>query len=95
MEVALIVIKFSYRALNLMMQICLSFYEVKNKQASWFSNKIERLYWEQWYINLNVAQHLKSHSSKPHHSKFVDPGGAVTSVFDEINFIHISLLRCN
>ncbi|CAJ2635475.1 unnamed protein product [Trifolium pratense] len=55
-------------------QICLSFYEVKNKQASWFSNKIERLYWEQWYINLNVAQHLKSHSSKPHRSKFVDPG---------------------
>jgi hypothetical protein len=95
MEVALIVIKFSYRALNLMMQICLSFYEVKNKQASWFSNKIERLYWEQWYINLNVAQHLKSHSSKPHHSKFVDPGGAVASVFDELNFIHISLLRCN
>ncbi|KAG4943796.1 hypothetical protein JHK85_048442 [Glycine max] len=55
-------------------QICLSFYEVKNKQASWFSNKIERLYWEQWYINLNVAQHPKAHSSKYHHSKVVDPG---------------------
>lgn len=67
-----------YRALKLMMQICLSFYEVKNKQASWFSNKIERLYWEQWYINLNVAQHLKAHSSKSHHSKVVDPGGTVT-----------------
>ncbi|XP_061363423.1 autophagy-related protein 101 isoform X2 [Gastrolobium bilobum] len=58
-------------------QICLSFYEVKNKQASWFSNKIERLYWEQWYINLNVAQHPKAHSSKSHHSKVVDPGGAL------------------
>ncbi|XP_042509002.1 autophagy-related protein 101 isoform X2 [Macadamia integrifolia] len=56
-------------------QICLSFYEVKNKQATWFSNKIERLYWEQWYINLNVAQHPKAHSSKSHHSKLVvDPG---------------------
>uniref|UniRef100_A0A7N0UKT8 Autophagy-related protein 101 n=1 Tax=Kalanchoe fedtschenkoi TaxID=63787 RepID=A0A7N0UKT8_KALFE len=54
-------------------QICLSFYEVKNKQATWF-NKIERLYWEQWYINLNVAQHPKSHSGKSHHSKvLVDP----------------------
>ncbi|XP_068465497.1 autophagy-related protein 101 isoform X2 [Phaseolus vulgaris] len=54
--------------------ICLSFYEVKNKQASWFSNKIERLYWEQWYINLNVTQHIKVHSSKYHHPKVVDPG---------------------
>jgi len=60
-----------------MVQICLSFYEVKNKQASWFSNKIERLYWEQWYINLNVTQHIKVHSSKYHHPKVVDPGGAV------------------
>ncbi|XP_040993160.1 autophagy-related protein 101-like isoform X1 [Juglans microcarpa x Juglans regia] len=55
-------------------QICLSFYEVKNKPPSWF-NKIERLYWEQWYVNLNVAQHPKAHSSKSHHSKVVlDPG---------------------
>uniref|UniRef100_A0A5B7AUP5 Autophagy-related protein 101 n=1 Tax=Davidia involucrata TaxID=16924 RepID=A0A5B7AUP5_DAVIN len=59
-------------------QICLSFYEVKNKQATWFTNKVERLHWEQWYINLNVAQHPKSpktHSGKSHHSKVVvDPG---------------------
>ncbi|KAK4584469.1 hypothetical protein RGQ29_022268 [Quercus rubra] len=56
-------------------QICLSFYEVKNKQPYWFTNKIERLYWEQWYINLNVAQHPKAHSSKSHNSKVVvDPG---------------------
>ncbi|XP_059459384.1 autophagy-related protein 101 isoform X2 [Corylus avellana] len=56
-------------------QICLSFYEVKNRQPSWFiANKVERLYWEQWYINLNVAQHTKAHSSKSHHSKVVvDP----------------------
>lgn len=60
----------------LMMQICLSFYEVKNKQATWFTNKVERLHWEQWYINLNVAQHPKPHSGKSHHSKVVvGPGG--------------------
>ncbi|KAM7510317.1 hypothetical protein LguiB_009192 [Lonicera macranthoides] len=52
-------------------QICLSFYEVKNKQATWFTNKVERLHWEQWYINLNVAQHPKPHSGKSHHSKVV------------------------
>ncbi|KAG2719898.1 hypothetical protein I3843_02G007400 [Carya illinoinensis] len=55
--------------------ICLSFYEEKkNKQPSWFSNKIERIHWEQWYISLNVAQHTKAHSSKSHHSKLAfDP----------------------
>ncbi|XP_075514928.1 autophagy-related protein 101-like isoform X1 [Primulina tabacum] len=56
-------------------QICLSFYEVKNKQATWFTNRVERLYWEQWYINLNVAHHPKGHSGKSHNSKIlVDPG---------------------
>lgn len=73
------------RVVNWMVQICLSFYEVKNKQASWFSNKIERLYWEQWYINLNVAQHPKAHSSKYHHSKVVDPGGALIALFVKLN----------
>ncbi|KDO79354.1 hypothetical protein CISIN_1g040425mg, partial [Citrus sinensis] len=59
--------------------ICLSFYEVKNKQPSWFTNKIERLYWEQWYVNLNVARLPKAHSNKSHHSKVVfDPGGTET-----------------
>uniref|UniRef100_A0A161ZMM9 Autophagy-related protein 101 n=1 Tax=Daucus carota subsp. sativus TaxID=79200 RepID=A0A161ZMM9_DAUCS len=56
-------------------QICLSFYEVKSKQATWFTNKVERLHWEQWYINLNVAQLPKAHSGKSQHSKLVvDPG---------------------
>ncbi|XP_042006398.1 autophagy-related protein 101-like [Salvia splendens] len=55
-------------------QICLSFYEVKNKQPTWFTNKVERLYWEQWYINLNVAPHQKGHSGKSTSSKIVvDP----------------------
>ncbi|KAI6695275.1 hypothetical protein NL676_022985 [Syzygium grande] len=55
-------------------QICLSFYEVKNKQVSWFSKQMERLDWEHWYINLNVAQQPKVHSVKSHNSKVVDTG---------------------
>ncbi|GMH14764.1 hypothetical protein Nepgr_016605 [Nepenthes gracilis] len=54
-------------------QICLSFYEVKNNKAIWFSNKVERLYWEHWYINLNVVQCSKAQSSKSHRSKVVVP----------------------
>ncbi|KAI4325854.1 hypothetical protein MLD38_031218 [Melastoma candidum] len=50
-------------------QICLSFYEVKNKQASWFTNKIERLYWEHWYVNLNVVQQPKTAYARSHSSK--------------------------
>ncbi|KAJ6740252.1 hypothetical protein OIU79_000396 [Salix purpurea] len=53
-------------------QICLSFYEMKNKHYSWF-NKNERLYWEQWFVNLHVT-HPKAHSGKSHNSKpMVDP----------------------
>nr|VDD37447.1 unnamed protein product [Brassica oleracea] len=48
-------------------QICVSFYEVKSKQPSWFNNK-QRSYWEQWYVNLNVLHQTKSPS---HHSKLV------------------------
>lgn len=59
------------------MQICLSFCEVKNKQASWFTTKVERFYWEHWYINLNVAHHPKGHPGKSHLSKVVDPGGTI------------------
>ncbi|KAG6405891.1 hypothetical protein SASPL_133485 [Salvia splendens] len=48
--------------------------QVKNKQPTWFTNKVERLYWEQWYINLNVAPHQKGHSGKSTSSKIVvDP----------------------
>ncbi|CAI9110100.1 OLC1v1010067C3 [Oldenlandia corymbosa var. corymbosa] len=56
-------------------QICLSFYEVKNKQATWFTNKVERLYWEQWFVNLNVVLHPKTQFGRSHHAKLVvDPG---------------------
>ncbi|CAL9113279.1 hypothetical protein MUK42_01942 [Musa troglodytarum] len=50
-------------------QVCISFYEVKNKHATWFGNKIERFYWEQWYINLHIVSpkpHGKSHNTKAH-----------------------------
>ncbi|XP_047311383.1 autophagy-related protein 101 [Impatiens glandulifera] len=56
-------------------QICLSFYEMKKTQATWFSNKVERLYWEQWYINLNVVQQPKSQSGKSHHSNVMIDSG--------------------
>ncbi|KAF0887932.1 hypothetical protein E2562_005644 [Oryza meyeriana var. granulata] len=48
-------------------QVCLSFFDDKNKHPSWFGNKTERIYWEQWFINLHVIspkRHGKSHSSK-------------------------------
>ena len=62
------------------MQICLSFYEMKNKHYSWF-NKNERLYWEQWFVNLHVT-HPKVHSGKFHNSKpMVDPEGNITLMY--------------
>ncbi|KAM7250610.1 hypothetical protein ACFE04_022493 [Oxalis oulophora] len=57
-------------------QILLYFYEVKNKQPSWFTNKIDRLVWEQWYVNLTVTQQPKPQSGKSHHKVVVDPGEA-------------------
>lgn len=36
-------------------QVVLSFYEKRRKQGTWFTQQEERLYWEQWYIQLNVA----------------------------------------
>lgn len=54
-------------------QICLSFYEIRNKQTAWFSNKPERFYWEQWYIPLNVVM-SKASSSKSHHGKALAVG---------------------
>lgn len=75
-----------------MMQICLSFYEVKNKPGTWFPKKLERLYWEQWEINLNVVQQPKAHSSKSHHSKVVvDPGG--TNGFCVLIFVFFFLFQ--
>ncbi|KAL3378491.1 hypothetical protein AABB24_004420 [Solanum stoloniferum] len=54
-------------------QICVSFYESKNKQTSWFTKKVEHRYWEHWYVNLNVAHHPKLDSGKSRNSKVVNP----------------------
>jgi hypothetical protein len=35
-------------------QVCLSFYEKRKKQA-WFTNKEERLYWEQWCFSFDIV----------------------------------------
>jgi autophagy-related protein 101 len=34
-------------------QLCLAFYELR-KKAAWFGSKDERLYWEQWFIKIQV-----------------------------------------
>ncbi|XP_057868468.2 autophagy-related protein 101 [Cryptomeria japonica] len=51
-------------------QICLSFYEIRNKSTGWFGNRAERFYWEQWYITMNVIT-SKAASSKSHHGKAI------------------------
>ncbi|KAG0606675.1 hypothetical protein M758_9G159600 [Ceratodon purpureus] len=43
-------------------RVCLSFYETRNKHMAWFS-KVERLYWEQWCIQLHVVPPPVSRSS--------------------------------
>lgn len=62
------------------LQVLLSFYEVKNRQASWFTNKVERLYWEQWHVNLHVLQPSGARG-KPHGGAKParDPGGTATA----------------
>jgi len=48
-------------------QVCLSFFDEKHKHPGWFVNKTERIYWEQWFINLHVMspkRYSKSNSSK-------------------------------
>uniref|UniRef100_K3ZA16 Autophagy-related protein 101 n=1 Tax=Setaria italica TaxID=4555 RepID=K3ZA16_SETIT len=47
--------------------VCLSFFDEKHKHPGWFVNKTERIYWEQWFINLHVMspkRYNKSNSSK-------------------------------
>lgn len=74
-----------------LLQICLSFYQEKNKQASWFTNKTERFYWEQWYINLHVAQHSKIPSGKTHqHKTLVDREGTLNCCLYDFNIFNSS-----
>lgn len=70
-------------------QMCLSFYEVRNKPGAWFAPKVERFYWEQWYISINVIS-PKTSGSKSHHGKasVVDSGDAM---MEERNARHAAL----
>ncbi|XP_078179971.1 autophagy-related protein 101-like [Carex rostrata] len=45
-------------------QICLSFYEMKSKQSAWSSSKTERVYWERWFINLQIINQRMNTKSK-------------------------------
>ncbi|KAK9803935.1 hypothetical protein WJX72_006313 [[Myrmecia] bisecta] len=47
-------------------QVCLSFFEKRRKQA-WFSKQEERLYWEQWCINVSI---IESNTSIQEQSSF-------------------------
>jgi len=70
-------------------QMCLSFYEDRNKPAVWFTNKVERFRWEQWYISINVIS-PKISGSKSHHGKalVVDSGD---TMMEEKNACHAAL----
>lgn len=37
-------------------QVSLQFYEKRRKQGSWFGKQEERLYWEQWVIELAIVE---------------------------------------
>jgi autophagy-related protein 101 len=55
-------------------RVCLSFYETKNKHMAWFV-KVERLYWEQWFIQLNVIPPAPSQTKSYYDSsQSVDTG---------------------
>ncbi|KAF3323987.1 Autophagy-related protein 101 [Carex littledalei] len=45
-------------------QICLSFYEMKSKQSAWSSSKTERVYWERWFVNLQIINQRVNTKSK-------------------------------
>ncbi|KAJ4812496.1 Autophagy-related protein 101 [Rhynchospora pubera] len=60
-------------------QVCLSFYETKDKQPAWFSSKTERVYWERWFINLQITNQRVN--MKPNQTKVgFDPGEKLSSL---------------
>ncbi|MCO5597968.1 hypothetical protein L7F22_052056 [Adiantum nelumboides] len=46
-------------------QVCLSFYETRSKPAAWFSSKVERFHWEQWFVSLSP----KASQNKSRHGR--------------------------
>ncbi|XP_072958055.1 autophagy-related protein 101-like [Typha angustifolia] len=68
-------------------QVTLSFYEVRNKHPTWFSNKTERLYWEQWHINLHITN-PKTHGKSHNNTKASEDNGENA---EETSFRHAAL----
>ncbi|EFJ14139.1 hypothetical protein SELMODRAFT_423950 [Selaginella moellendorffii] len=73
---------------NKKITVCLSFYETRSKQNAWFGHKMERLYWEQWYVTLNTTVQQSHLRSKPHHDKL---GDALDLMTDERSKRHALL----
>ncbi|CAA6663077.1 unnamed protein product [Spirodela intermedia] len=81
-------------------QVLLSFYEVKNKQASWFTDKVERLYWEQWYINVNVSrpkprggQPTPKTSQPQGEAHRVEPGSSIAALESSLREVLFQIVR--
>lgn len=47
-------------------QVCLSFYETRNKSLTWFTSKVERVHWEQWLISLTILSPKVSENKSRH-----------------------------
>jgi hypothetical protein len=61
-------------------QVCLSFYNEKKSKQIWFSRQVERQYWEQWNVHLNVVkpgQEVAPEPQKQEFSAFTDSAEAV------------------
>lgn len=79
---------------SLVWQVCLSFYETRNKHMAWFS-KVERLYWEQWCIQLHVVPPapLKSKNFYDSSQSVETGGGTLSFIFLEF-LSRFCLLEC-
>ncbi|CAN6351640.1 unnamed protein product [Urochloa humidicola] len=56
-------------------QVCLSFFDEKHKHPGWFVNKTERIYWEQWFINLHVIKSPKRYNKSTSSKGLTNVGG--------------------
>jgi autophagy-related protein 101 len=65
-------------------QVCLSFYNEKKSKQIWFSRQVERQYWEQWNVHLNVVkpgQDVAPEPQKQEFSAFTDSAGEIPFLF--------------
>ena len=52
------------RADDTVAQVCLSFYETKDKRGGWFGGGDERVYWEQWRVPIEVVADREAKSEQ-------------------------------